>query len=82
MREYGQDYLLRGKFAALAGSYADERRVSYLLDPWNSPYWVRHKCADGAAVAFVYSFGPNRRRDSSEWQLQPDDIGRVLRTRR
>ena len=75
MRQYDQTGLQRGRFAAQLTADGSAERASFLLDPWNSPYWVRHKCSGGRAVAFVYSFGPNRRRDSSEWELQADDIG-------
>jgi len=75
MREYNQPYLASGEFALRLRDNAAHARADYLLDPWNSPYWVRHKCVDGIAVAFVYSFGPNRRRDSTERRLVDDDIG-------
>ena len=75
MREYNQPHLMRGVFAAQARTSGAETRAEFLLDPWNSPYWVRHKCEQGRAVAFVYSFGLNRRRDSTEWELGGDDIG-------
>ena len=75
MRDYKQPYLARGEFARLVSARGDDTRARYLLDPWNSPYWVRRKCKRGRAVAFVYSFGPNRRRDSTEWELGGDDIG-------
>jgi len=79
MNEYGQPYLREGKFAAVAASSGAAERAAYLLDPWNSPYWIRHRC-DGERVSlFVYSFGPNRRRDSGEWGLGGDDIGAVIR---
>ena len=46
-------------------------------DPWNSPYWIRDKCSKDRSrrSVFVYSFGPNRRRDSSHWEVAGDDIG-------
>ena len=53
-------------------------RAGYLLDPWNSPYWIRHKCPQGGGrrrAVFVYSFGPNRRRDSTAWEIRGDDLG-------
>lgn len=78
MREYGQTHLLYGEFAELVRDVGEYDRANYLLDPWNSPYWVRHKCDDGRVVAFVYSFGPNRQRDSSEWEIRGDDIGKQL----
>ncbi|HSD70758.1 MAG TPA: hypothetical protein VLB07_14460 [Woeseiaceae bacterium] len=79
MVEYGQPYLRQGEFAQLAEASGAGARAAYLLDPWNSPYWIRHRCDDGRPVAFVYSFGPDRRRDSSDTQIQGDDIGEYLR---
>lgn len=38
-------------------------RKGYFLDPWNNPYWVMWDDDDGGML-IVYSFGPNRRRDS------------------
>jgi hypothetical protein len=80
MREYNQPYLASGEFAQRLRDNAAHSRADYLLDPWNSPYWVRHRCADGNAGAFVYSFGPNQRRDSTEFRLVDDDIGGYLVT--
>ena len=37
-------------------------RKGYFLDPWNNPYWIHYQRRD--QVILVYSFGPNRRRDS------------------
>ena len=51
MRDYKQPYLARGEFARLVLERGDDTRARYLLDPWNSPYWVRHKCTRGRAVA-------------------------------
>lgn len=81
MREYGQPYLVQGEFARLLAP-DDPTRAAYLLDPWNSPYWLRHECGGGRQVRFVYSFGPNRRRDSTERELLGDDIGAYIQTRR
>jgi len=75
VREYQQPYLLEGAFARLLLSRGDGARAEYLLDPWNSAYWIRHKCADGREAKFVYSFGPNRRRDSTEWEIGGEDAG-------
>lgn len=82
MHEYQQPYLLEGEFARLLQSRGANDRASYLLDPWNSAYWIRHKCDGGREARFVYSFGPNRRRDSSEWQLRDQDIGAYVAQRR
>lgn len=82
VREYGQTYVLEGEFAALVRDRGDPGRADYLLDPWQSPYWLRHKCDDGQSATFVYSFGPNRRRDSTEWEIREDDIGAFFSKRR
>ncbi len=82
MRDYGQTHLLYGDFAAIVRASGNHTRANYLLDPWNSPYWLRHKCADGRVAAFVYSLGPNRQRDSSEWQVLGDDLGQYLESSR
>ncbi|MBI4346382.1 MAG: hypothetical protein HY553_05980 [Elusimicrobia bacterium] len=43
----------------------DPTRRRYLLDPWGQAYWIRYEDDRGAGNLVVYSFGPNRRRDSS-----------------
>ena len=77
VEEFGSGDLRRGAWGQLEVS--DERtagRYQYFLDPWNLPYWIRHVCRDGrTSAAFVYSFGPNRRRDSGREVVRPDDIG-------
>lgn len=75
MQQYGQRYFLEGEFARLLQVSDSGTRGPYLLDPWNSPYWIRHKCDDGSEVLFVYSFGPDRRRNSTAWEVSGDDIG-------
>ncbi len=82
MRDYGQTYLLYGEFAGRLRDAGEYDRANYLLDPWNSPYWVRHKCSGDRVAVFVYSFGPNRQRDSSEWEIRDDDIGKPLARKR
>ena len=79
VEQYEVESLRAGAFAAGAGGPAGERH-EFFLDPWNSPYWVRDKCGDGVARRshFVYSFGPDRGRDSSAWELRPDDLGEYL----
>jgi hypothetical protein len=79
MRDYGQTHLLYGEFAKRLRDDGEHTRANYLLDPWNSPYWLRHKCSGDRVVMFVYSFGPNRQRDSSEWEIVDDDIGKSLK---
>lgn len=76
--EYGQAYLSEGSFAGLEAGGLEDTRARFFLDPWNMPYWVRHRCTDGREVQFVYSFGPNRRRDSMPWEMRGDDIGAYI----
>lgn len=74
------DQLAQGSFAGLVEQGLPETRAEYFIDPWNTAYWIRHKCSksEGREIAFVYSFGPNRRRDSTDWELLGDDVGVVL----
>jgi len=74
--KYDVEHLYEGRFASLVGAGLPEDRARYFLDPWNSPYWIKHKCAeDGSRRAIlVYSFGPNRHRDSTDWTVEPDDL--------
>ena len=80
VKDYDQTGLFDGEFAALTERGLPEERAAFFLDPWNSPYWIRHRCirSAGVARAFVYSFGPNRRRDSSVWEIAGDDIGTMI----
>jgi hypothetical protein len=66
------------RFSSSAGDSSARERTAHFLDPWSSSYWVRDYCAGGARSVFVYSFGPNRRRDSGESALAGDDIGAYL----
>ncbi len=77
VEKYEADYLNQGAFAALTGQGMPQQRAAFFLDPWNSPYWIRDECdrRGGQRVIFVYSFGPNRKRESSEWALAGDDVG-------
>ena len=68
--------LARGSFAKRAERGMPRSRAEFFLDPWNSPYWVRDRCGDdGRRVILIYSFGPNRSRNSSRWEVLGDDIG-------
>lgn len=75
VQQYRQPYLLQGEFSRLLQINGDDARAEYLLDPWNSPYWIRHKCSGGREAKFVYSFGPDRSRDSSDWEIGDEDAG-------
>lgn len=76
--EWGQSYLSEGRFANLAAQGLDATRARYFLDPWGLPYWVRHECAGDGEMRFVYSFGPNRRRDSAPREIRGDDVGVLI----
>ncbi len=75
-----QDFLLDGRFADLVDGGLPRKRAEFLLDPWNSPYWIRDSCGSDASnrFAFVYSLGPNRRRDSTRAEIRGDDIGAYI----
>jgi hypothetical protein len=78
--KYEQNNLLQGEFAGLTNQGLPKERAEFLLDPWNAPYWIRDRCVldSGQRVVFVYSFGPNRRRDSAELELRGDDVGAYI----
>jgi hypothetical protein len=67
--------LFGGRFAALTAQGLPPERAEFFIDPWNSPYWVRHRCTSDQQQVTIYSFGPNRRRDSEPSRLGGDDIG-------
>lgn len=75
--DYDAELLERGSFAGLVKRGLPQERADFFIDPWDTAYWVRDRCDEqtGDQVVFVYSFGPNRRRDSSQWRLQGDDVG-------
>jgi hypothetical protein len=70
--------LFEGHFAALAAQGLPQERADFFIDPWNSPYWVRHRCTSERQVVTLYSFGPNRRRDSEASRLGGDDVGLTI----
>ena len=80
VEKYDTDYLYEGSFAGLVDEGMPEERAAFFLDPWNSPYWIRDECSrrQSRRISFVYSFGPNRKRDSTEWELGGDDIGATI----
>ena len=80
MERYDEDALLEGEFAALTTQGLPQERAEYFLDPWNYPYWIRDRCDSDAdrRIVFVYSFGPNRRRESSRWEILGDDVGAIV----
>ena len=83
VEEYDQEDLYRGSYSSLQSQGLPKERAEFFLDPWNSPYWIRDRCNRKAdtRIMFVYSFGPNRRRDSSRTELLGDDIGSHISSR-
>ncbi len=75
-----QVFLLDGHFAGLVDGGLSRKRAEFFLDPWNSPYWIRDSCGSDASnrSAFVYSLGPNRRRDSTRAEIRSDDVGAYI----
>jgi hypothetical protein len=82
VEKYRQHFLAHGRFSELKAQGLSEDRAAYFLDPWNAPYWIRDKCNDetGQRSIFVYSFGPNHRRDSNDFELRADDVGMYILT--
>ena len=76
------DRLMDGHFMGLTSRGLPPERAEFFIDPWSTAYWVRTACSEKREKVFVYSFGPNRRRDSSRWQRRGDDIGVIFRVRK
>jgi hypothetical protein len=54
-----------------ASAKSDLRR-QFGLDPWGMSYWLNSETLqDGSRKLTIYSFGPNRRRDSAEARAAP-----------
>jgi hypothetical protein len=53
---------LEGQATPAEASNARHDRRGYFLDPWNNPYWILWDKKKERGL--VYSFGPNRQRDS------------------
>ncbi len=82
VEKYRRDYLYTGAFARLKNQGLPTDRADFFLDPWNSPYWIRHKCSRNRPrqTVVIYSFGPNRRRESDAWEIRGDDIAAIVRS--
>ena len=79
-KKTGQSYLYQGAFTQLTQQGLPEQRAEFFLDPWNYAYWIRSNCAidDRPGTSYLYSFGPNRRRDSTRWEIRGDDIAIIV----
>jgi hypothetical protein len=61
----------------LAGARRDRR--GFFLDPWNQPYWILFlRDRDGVRRLLIYSFGPNRRRDSALESIRAEGMPSAL----
>ena len=80
LEKYDTRQLESGAFSRLVARGLPQERASFFLDPWNSPYWIRDECdrRGRRREVFVYSFGPNRRRDSTDWEILGDDVGATI----
>ena len=74
--QFNQNYLHQGAYSRLLSQRLPAVRANFLIDPWNSPYWIQHHCSprNGRKLVMVYSFGPNRKRESTEWEVRGDDV--------
>ncbi len=81
--EYEQTELLEGNYSRLQTQGLPAERAEFFLDPWNSPYWIRDRCdrQNNRRAVFVYSFGPDRQRDSTRTEILGDDIGFFISTK-
>ena len=77
VQEYDQPGLLTGGYSGLQSQGLPQERAEFFLDPWNSPYWIRDRCdrETNRRITFIYSFGPDRQRDSTRTEILGDDIG-------
>ena len=76
------DRLSKGSFRSLVAKGLPEERAEFFIDPWATAYWVRTTCNDKRTKVYIYSFGPNRRRDSKKWKRRDDDIGVIFRVKK
>ncbi len=81
VERYDQTHLYEGEFAGLTSQGLPPERAEFMLDPWNYAYWLRDSCRSRrrGRTTYLYSFGPNRRRDSTRWEIGGDDIAVVVR---
>ena len=81
--QFNQSYLRKGAYSRLRSQGLPAARADFFIDPWNSPYWIQHDCSErsGGELVMVYSFGPNRRRESTGWEVGGDDIAAIIEYR-
>ncbi len=67
-----------GSYRALQLQGLPEERAEYFIDPWGMSYRFKGDCFGDNEYFYIYSFGPNRMRDSYYAELEGDDIGVYL----
>lgn len=78
---------IRARYLSAPPTAPAALRRSYHLDPWQQPYWLLIEPGpDESSAVLLYSFGPNRRRDTviehvpqDARSLAGDDLGVALR---
>ncbi len=81
--DFGEDStFLEGRATPADEDATDPRRDrrGYFLDPWNNAYWILSD--DKGEMVVLYSFGPNRRRDTDTKPfegIEGDDVGVIVR---
>jgi len=78
-----EGYLNRERILEFAGAHCEgaaarnlKVRSDYGIDPWGTAYWLSvKKLSDEEHQVIVYSFGPNRRRDSQRSPSKQEDAG-------
>lgn len=74
------DWMYQGQFADLTKQGLPQDRADFFIDPWNMAYWLMFKFDKdtGRKRFVVFSFGPNRKRDSDDWAIKGDDVGIIM----
>jgi hypothetical protein len=77
VKKYKIDSIHHENFWNLTKQGLAEQRAQFFIDPWNTPYWIQQICdlECKKRKIFIYSFGPNRRRDSVLGEISGDDFG-------
>ncbi|MBI2375720.1 MAG: hypothetical protein HYV07_17120 [Deltaproteobacteria bacterium] len=66
--------LSKGDFVSLPADEDARARRRFFVDPWQQPYWIFVQNRGGETTRWVYSFGPNRKRES-ELGFPPKQTG-------
>jgi uncharacterized membrane protein len=74
------DWMFQRQYADLSNQGLPQDRADFFIDPWNMAYWLmfRFDKVTGRQRIVVYSFGPNRKRDSDDWAIKGDDVGIII----